>query len=428
VIGRGAIAAAVLAVALAAAAPALGAGDPLRSQQYGLSMVESDAAHLTATGAGATVAIVDTGVLATHPDLRGGRLVPGYDFVDNDALPQDGNGHGSHVTGIVGATAGNGVGVSSVAPGARLMPIRVLDDDGSGSSDDVAKGIDYAVAHGADVINLSLGGDLPDIFTPIFGEDAFGAAIDHALDAGRIVVAASGNNGLPACSQPSGSGRLLCVGSVGPSGTRSSFSNFGSGLGIMGPGEDVISTYNNGGYERISGTSQATPHVAGVAALLVGKGIRGQAAVNRILATARDAGPAGPDPQYGAGIVNARRAVAGLSSPGGGKAIKGTGSAARISMARRAKIRTVLKRGIRVRCRAAGSGRCRVKATRGKRRLAYASRRVALGRSRLVVAKVNRYGRKLLKRALRRKKRVSIRVRITLPGARPQLRRLTLRP
>ena len=113
------------------------------------------------------------------------------------------DGHGTHVLGIVGAAEGNGVGVSSVAPGARLLPVRVLDDDGSGFITDVAKGIDYAVAQGAHVINLSLGSDIP--LLGALGGDEYDDAIRRALAAGRVVVASSGNNGTPACEQPAAS-------------------------------------------------------------------------------------------------------------------------------------------------------------------------------------------------------------------------------
>ncbi len=417
---------------LAAPASALAAGDPLRGQQYGLDMVESDAAHAIATGRGAVIAIVDTGVQASHPDLQG-RLLPGYDFVDNDSVPNDDvDGHGTHVLGIAGATADNGVGVSSVAPGAMMLPVRVLADDGSGSIEDVVKGIDYAVAQGADVINLSLGGDVP-----LMGsDDSFDAAIDRALDAGRVVVAASGNDGLPACGQPSAGGRLLCVGSVDENRQRSFFSNFGAGLGLVAPGgsalfgRDILSTFNDGGYAELAGTSQATPHVAGVAALLVEKGLTGQAAVRRILATASDAGPAGPDEMYGAGIVNARAAVSGLPSPGQpGKGGSGSGgSAAKISLRGTLPIRTALRRGIRVRCRAAGAGRCRVAASRKGRRVAAGSKALRAGRAAVAVARFNPRGRRMLRRAQRESRALRLRVRVTLPGANPKLRRIKLHP
>ncbi len=433
-----------LVCALAAPPAASAANDPLRAQQYGLDIVESDAAHTTATGRGATIAVVDTGVLASHPDLQGGRLLGGRDFVDGDDSPQDGEGHGTHVLGIAGATEDNATGIASVAPGARLLPVRVLGDDGSGEITAVAQGIDYAVAQGADVINLSLGGEVP----LAGGSDSeFNAAVDRALDAGRVVVAASGNDGLPACAQPAGRGRLLCVGSVDENRQRSLFSNFvgnSAALGIMAPGgssllgRDILSTFNRvdpafaGPYTELAGTSQATPHVAGVAALLVEKGLRGQRAAQRIVATASDAGPPGPDAEYGAGIVNARRAVEGLpdaaddpsSGPNGGKRAGG----GRISLRSSQRIRTVLSRGIRVRCRATRAGRCVVKVSRRGRGVADGSRKLRTRRSAVVVARLYRRGRTLLRRAQSRRRSIALRVRVKLPGAAPQLRRLRLRP
>lgn len=445
---RGLAATLATAALLAAPGAAVAAGDPLRSQQYGLDIVESDAAHATTTGRGAVIAIVDTGVLASHPDLQGGRLLQGYDFVQNDTTPQDDrDGHGTHVLGIAGATKDNGIGVSSVAPGASLLPVRVLDDEGSGTIANVVRGIDYAVRENADVINLSLGGSVPAF---ISSSAQFDAAIDRALDAGRVVIAASGNDGLPACSQPSGQGRLLCVGSVDENRMRSGFSNFAGNteaLGVMAPGgsgfvgSDILSTFNNGAYTELAGTSQATPHVAGVAALLVEKGLRGQAVTQRLLATASDAGLPGPDPEYGAGIVNARQAVAGLGSgsgPGGGGqggsggpssgGGTGLGSAARLSLRRSIPIRRVLRQGIRARCRASGGGQCRLVAGRKGRRLAAGSTALRGGRSSLLVARVSRRGRAVLRRSLRRRRSLTVRVTVNLPGVPVQVRRVLLRP
>src|SRR3954465_4109526 len=116
--------AAILCAAVLPATALAAAGDPLRSHQWGLDLIHADAAHTVTTGAGATVAVVDTGIDASHPDLAG-RILPGYDFVDGDSTPQDGNGHGTHVSGIVAADADNGIGVDSVAPGASILPVRV---------------------------------------------------------------------------------------------------------------------------------------------------------------------------------------------------------------------------------------------------------------------------------------------------------------
>src|SRR5436190_23690894 len=118
-------------LALLLPASSAGAADPRRGAQWNLDMIEADAARAVTTGAGAVVAVVDSGVQADHPDLAG-HVGQGYDFVQRDAVAQDGDGHGTHVSGIIGAASGNGIGVESVAPGATIMPVRVLGDDGGG--------------------------------------------------------------------------------------------------------------------------------------------------------------------------------------------------------------------------------------------------------------------------------------------------------
>ena len=429
----------MLAACLLPVASAAAAGDPRRSEQWGLDLVESDGARPIANGQGALVAIIDSigPEQAGHTDLAG-QVAGGRDFTRGDTTPSQGDPHGIHVGGIVSAIEGNGVGVASVAPGARLLMVRVLDDDGAGFVSDVAAGIDWAVDQGADVINLSLSSEVP--LAGASGSDSFTRALDRALDAGRVVVAAAGNSGLPACENPSAQGRLLCVGAVDRRGNRSFFSSFGQGLGLMAPGgsglpgrgENILSTYSNNGYSEVAGTSQATPHVSGVAALLVSRGVRGQAAVQRILATTRDAGFPGPDAEYGAGIVNARQAVAGLGrSSGGGGGGGGTGggsgqgetNAVSVRVPRVQRIRTVLRRGILVRCRAAGAGRCTATATRRGRRIARGSERILAGRTHSFRAPTTRTGRRLLRRA----RTVRVSVRVTLPGSRAVRRTVILK-
>ena len=256
------------------------------------------------------------------------------------------------------------------------MPIRVLDDDGSGTGEGVAKGIDYAVAHNADVINLSLGGDAID--TILGGDDAFTKAVQNALDKGIVVIAAAGNDTAPFCEQPAVTGPLLCVGAIDRRNMRTFYSSSGDlvapgGSAVLGGSdEDILSTYNDGKYTEIAGTSQATPHVSGVAALLVSLGLHGKAVTDRILATATDAGAPGRDDVYGAGILNAKAAVAGLSAPGGGRRGHGrrwgrqwgrpAAPAAARAAPRRApadlvmRIKTVMRRGVRVRCHATAAG------------------------------------------------------------------------
>ena len=415
----------LLVAAFAAAAPAAGAGDPMRGRQWGLDTIEADAAHQVTTGAGAVVAVVDSGVDASHPDLAG-RLLPGWDFVQNDATPQDENGHGTHVTGIIAADAGNGVGIEGVAPGAKILPLRALDKDGNGTSTDIAKAIDYAVSHGADVINLSLGDVIP---ASVVSDPDFDGAIGRALDAGVVVVAAAGNDGLPVCEQPSGNGRLLCVGAVDKRGMRSFYSSFGDGVGVMAPGgstlplpdEDVLSTWNDGSYAELAGTSQAAPHVSGVAALLVSLGLRGQQVVKRIEDTAK---PAGPASLYGAGIVDAKAAVAGLAKPGmpaGGTTSGGAGGPhASASLRSIQRIRAVLKHGMRVRCTAAANGQCRVRVRARRKTIVTGSASVEAGHTVLFAARVTRAGRRLLRRA--RSLRAS--ARIAVPGGSDTVRRV----
>jgi subtilisin family serine protease len=410
-LARCGIAALLCAALLPAAAHGAG-GDPLRSHQWGLDLIHADQAHAVSTGAGAVVAVVDTGIDASHPDLAG-RIGPGWDFVDGDSTPEDGNGHGTHVSGIIAADAGNGIGVDSVAPGATIMPVRVLDSGGSGSDANVAAGIDWATDHGANVINLSLGGAVP---TPGLGlGDAITAAVQHALDQGVIVVSAAGNDGLPFCENDSFGGKVLCVGAVDKRENRSFFSSFGSGLSLVAPGgsdmpgtdEDVLSTWNDGGYQELAGTSQATPHVSGVAALLVSLGVRGQAAVQRILATATNIGP---QATFGAGLVNAQAAVAGLGTGGG---VAG-GRPAHLALARRMRIRTVLRHGIRLRCSAHCAGVAR-----------YRKARIASGSN--PALKLTRRGRRTLTAAMKRHRRLRLSVTVRLSGTTAH-RRLLLIP
>jgi hypothetical protein len=400
----------VLLGSLAAGAPAaLGAGDPLRAQQWALDTIQADAAHATSTGSGAVVAVIDSGVLGSHEDLAG-RLVAGHDFVQDDSTPQDENGHGTHVTGIIAAVAGNGKGIEGVAPGAQVMPIRVLNKKGEGSGDVVAKGIDYAVAHHADVINLSLGGNAAD--TVLGGDDKFTQAVQNALKHGVVVIAAAGNDTAPFCEQPAVTGPLLCVGAIDRRQMRTYYSSSGD---LVAPGgsatlggsdEDILSTWNNGKYDAIAGTSQATPHVSGVAALLVSLGLHGQAVVDRILSTTTDAGLPGPDDVYGAGILNARAAVAGLGGGGGGVTPG-------FSYKHIQRIATVMKHGVNVTCRASAAGNCKVRVTAGGKLIARGSRSFGGPGRAAVAAKVTKAGRQMLKGA----KTVKATVVVSVPGA-----------
>ncbi len=213
------------------------------------------------------------------------------------------------------------------------------------------------------------------------------------------------------CEQPAASAGLLCVGAVDKRRERSVYSSFGSGLGVVAPGgsalplagEDVLSTYPPDGYAELAGTSQAAPHVAGVAALLVSLGLRGREAVDRLLATATDLGAPGTDPVYGHGLVNARAAVAGLAARPGSPAAGGPRPFVRVRRRQRA------SRAVRVRLRAAVDGRVRIHVRARRRTVATAIRRVRADRARTVVAR--------LRPRARRAAPFRARVRVRLPGS-----------
>jgi subtilisin family serine protease len=305
--------------------------DPYYDLQWGLARVKAATAWQVSQGSGAIVAVIDTGIDLGHPDLRG-RLLPGHDFVDGDNVAQDGNGHGTLVAGIVAADSKNGIGVASVAPKASLLPIRVLDAQGTGNSNDVADGISWAVHHGADVINLSLAQDASDQSLVLLHDATVDQAIKDAAAAGAVVVVAAGNNaggGVSSTPYQATVPGVVVVGASTNRDRRAAYSNYGSGLDLLAPGggsdanpsdtgcsesNAIVSTWWNPKSRRSSyggacGTSMAVGFVSGVAALLKARGMSNDAVVRRILATADDIGARGTDAQTGAGILNAARAV-----------------------------------------------------------------------------------------------------------------------
>lgn len=334
-----------LLAATAVAAPAAAAtNDPLRDQQWGLDQIKTEAAWAATTGAGSVVAVVDSGVDLTHPDLAG-NLVAGATFIDCDpscgngdwkgpnGVGDDGDEHGTHVSGIVAAVADNGIGIAGVAPDAKIMPIKAL-EEGSGSFEDIANGIRYAADHGADVVNLSIGA-LPGVqaLTITGVEASVTEAIAYANEKGVLVVAAAGNEAFPVCDTPAFEKEALCVTSTTREETPSWFSNGAidqdlyavaapGGAGLLFCEDDIVSTVPLGtgsaacgesDYDYYAGTSMATPHVAGLGALLFAQGRTLDNVKAALTETARQPGLDMTGlwtTSYGHGIVDAAAATA----------------------------------------------------------------------------------------------------------------------
>jgi serine protease len=300
--------------------------------------VHSEAAWDLSTGSGVTVAVVDTGIAYENfkdpksrksfykaPDLSGTCFVAGYDFVNNDTHANDDNSHGTHVAGTVAQTTNNSLGVSGLAFNSCLQPVKVLGSNGSGTYSNVAKGIRFAADNGAKVINLSLGG-------PSSSQTLLDA-VAYAHSKGVTIIAAAGNDGTNVVSYPAAyNDYVIAVGATRFDETLSYYSNFGPSLDIVAPGGDTTVDQNDDGYGDgvlqntfnpttkrtnqfgywfFQGTSQATPHVAGLAALLISKGNATTPANVRtaIESTADDLGAPSRDDTYGWGLINAPAAL-----------------------------------------------------------------------------------------------------------------------
>ncbi len=289
--------------------------DPLYSDQWGPPAIGMESAWDTTLGShNRTVAILDTGVRATHEDLQANICHVGWDYANGDPDPDDDHGHGTHVAGTVAATLDNSVGVAGMA-NACLMPIKVLRADGGGSFADIASAIVDATLNGSDVISMSLGGSpgldpggpLPD-------------AVAFAYEQGVTLVASAGNAGCLPTGFPAAYPEVIAVGSLDePGTTRSSFSSCGHDLELTAPGRGILSTMtdtgepisDSSGYGSISGTSMAAPHVSGVAALVLSQDTNLTSVQLRCIlrATADDLGPTGHDIEYGFGRLDAAEAI-----------------------------------------------------------------------------------------------------------------------
>lgn len=305
------VAAAVVLTSCSAGVDPVNARDPRVDEQWGLDVVESRSSWEYATGKDVVIAVVDTGVDEGHRDLRG-QTVSGYDFVDDDRKPKDENGHGTHVAGIAAAAA-NDYGIIGAAPEAKIMPVRALDANGSGSNATIAEAIDWAVDHGANVINLSL--DETGLLGRIEKGGPVNDAITRADEAGVVVVAASGNAGEVGQQYQFGV-HVLVVNASNKVGTATYFSNVGDARAVAAPGTDILSTVptypttlfpdGTDGYATLAGTSMAAPLVAGVAAQLISVGVPSDEVIDLLTQTASN-----PDdlPGLGNGIIDAHAAL-----------------------------------------------------------------------------------------------------------------------
>jgi thermitase len=265
--------------------------DTYFSDQWSLKKVQAPTAwDLGQSADSVEIAVIDTGVDNTHPDLDG-KVINGHDYVDNDNDPMDLNGHGTHVAGVAAAVTNNQQGIAGMAPKAKIYAVRVLDENGEGTLDKVASGIVDAADHGAKVINLSLGSSQ--------SAQTLKDAIDYAWNKGAVVVAAAGNDGTSAPTYPAYYNQVLAVAATDNNDHKADFSNYGKWVDVAAPGVDITSTYVGGGYKTMSGTSMAAPHVSGLAALLAAKGLDNTQILGAIQSTAEDVTGTGSNWEYG---------------------------------------------------------------------------------------------------------------------------------
>jgi serine protease len=311
--------------------------DPFYDAQWNMRLIDAERTWGIQTGSSeVVVAVLDTGVafedfgpFRKAPDWGGTRFVAGFDFVNGDSHPNDDEFHGTHVASTIAEATNNRTGMSGLAFGCAIMPVKVLDDEGNGTFFDVSEGVDFAVRNGAKVINMSLGG--PD------NSVALRQAVDRAVQAGVTVVAAAGNDGRGRVDFPAALPNVIGVGAVDQRKALAPYSNFGPEIDVVAPGGDTRRDDDNDGfrdavyqqmpdpefveigrydvfdYFGLQGTSMATPHVSAMAALLYSQGITEPAAVQAAIEqTAEDLGAAGRDDRFGHGLIRPSQALRGL--------------------------------------------------------------------------------------------------------------------
>ncbi|MBI6545979.1 MAG: S8 family serine peptidase [Cyanobacteria bacterium NC_groundwater_1444_Ag_S-0.65um_54_12] len=252
----------ILFHAVEAAAAMSVPNDTLFAEQWYLRTIDAQTAWSKAKGKAVVVAVLDSGIAAGHPDLAD-RILAGRSFVPGSAKPVDDFGHGTHVAGLIGAIANNAFGIAGVAPDVRILPIKVLNEEGIGKLDQIVAGIRYAQAAGAQIINMSFASSLPSALQD--------QVISEGIQAGIVMVAAAGNEGTDAPMYPAGIPGVLAIGATDKSDKRTAFSNGGEHVKLAAPGIEIVSTIPEqlGAFGAKSGTSMATPIVAGAVATLL---------------------------------------------------------------------------------------------------------------------------------------------------------------
>lgn len=276
--------------------------------QWNLDTINAPSAwDITKGSSSIIIAVLDTGIDFSHPELKDHILSSGYDYVNNDRYPGDDNGHGTMVAGVIGAKM-NGSGIVGIDCPARILPIKVLDRYGSGYTQSIARGIVYAVNRGAKIINLSLAG-------PYYSQGVKDA-ISYAHSKGRIVIAASGNDGEHEITYPAAYPYVIAVGATDSDDQLSSFSNYGSYVDVVAPGEDIFTTaplyhtyLNQYNYALADGTSFAAPQVSALAGLILSlyPNLSPDQVEGMIKGGAKDIGPKGKDMYYGYGRIDLYR-------------------------------------------------------------------------------------------------------------------------
>lgn len=309
--------------------PNLTTNDPATGSAWYLAKVGAPTAWDFSVGKSVTIAILDTGVNSTHPDLAA-NIVPGWNVVDNNNNTADVYGHGTAVAGVAAGVGNNMVGAAGIAWQSRIMPVRVSGLDGSASYSNMAKGITWAADQGARVANLS--------YQSVAGSATISSAASYLRNKGGVLVVCAGNSGTQLSFATDAN--ITAVSSTNSDDTFSSFSSFGTFVDIAAPGNGIYTTDAGGGYSSWAGTSFSSPIVAGVYALMIAANplLTPASLDSAMLSSAQDLGTAGKDSHFGAGRVDAARAVStaramvatdtsapstSITSPGGGGVLSG---------------------------------------------------------------------------------------------------------